>query len=383
MIDRFLMPTIPLYTPNDRCPDASHAVRAPGGYEWWYFDAEDPTTDTQIVAILLHGFVFHPGYLREHFRYLRSPTRRRPVLPDHYPCAYLVIYRGGRVLQQFMTQYPPDAYRAAAERVDVKVGPNTLTAEGGLLHLSLKGSPWRLTPRGPVTLTEQSLEATLLFRPLLPHPPCERRFFSRELAGADHHWVIANPLCEVEGSVHSARETIAFRGRGYHDHNYGTGPIGPGLRRWFWGRAIFGEGPGGPEQVRTFHVADPFDHARPRETHLLTADAEGIEEATLSHAGLYDEHRTILGLRFPEEVRLRGSDGDDRLRLTGPRVIDAAPFYLRIIYQATDGRHRMGRALCEVAYPHRLRWPVLGRMIELSIDRRALTGGADGPGGRR
>ena len=61
--------------------DGWHAVAAPGGYEWWYFDAEDPATDTQLVAIFMEGFVFHPGYIRAYELYRRRPTRVAPPLP--------------------------------------------------------------------------------------------------------------------------------------------------------------------------------------------------------------------------------------------------------------------------------------------------------------
>ena len=41
------MPTLPLFAPPNAhqaagaSPDASHRVTAPGGYEWWHFDAPD------------------------------------------------------------------------------------------------------------------------------------------------------------------------------------------------------------------------------------------------------------------------------------------------------------------------------------------------------
>ncbi len=56
------------------------------------------------------------------------------------------------------------------------------------------------------------------------------------------------------------------------------------------------------------------------------------------------------------------------LALREPRVVDASPFYLRVAYAAAV-RGVPARAFCEVAYPHRLRWPVLGRMIEMSISK--------------
>ena len=48
-------------------------------------------------------------------------------------------------------------------------------------------------------------------------------------------------------------------------------------------------------------------------------------------------------------------------------LVEDSPFYLRATY-ATEH----GPAFCEIAYPHRLRWPVLGRMIEMSVDTRPM-----------
>ena len=79
--------------------DAWHNVTAPGGYEWWYFDAEDVEQDRQIVAILFDGCVCHPGYLRKYFWYARRPTRVAPPLPNEYLCAYFAVYHAGKIEQ--------------------------------------------------------------------------------------------------------------------------------------------------------------------------------------------------------------------------------------------------------------------------------------------
>lgn len=357
------MKSLPLYSAN-AVADASHDVRAPGGYEWWYFDAEDAATDTQIVAIYLNGFIFHPGYLRNYFRFLRRPTKRLPPLPTDYACMYLCVYRGGKILTQSMTQLRPDQYSAARDAVDVQLGPNRLTKSGDALRLTIDNTPWKLTGRGPQLLVDQSLKANLTFKPSLPHPPQERRFLSRAMTGADHHWVIANPLCDVSGDVRiestsgGPAETIHFTGRGYHDHNYGTAPLGPGLSRWFWGRAIL------DDRVVTFHYAVPRDKLLLPESHLVTADASAVTEIEMKPDIAFD--RRVLGLPYPSAANWPGV-----LRLSEPRVIDASPFYLRLQYKA-EVNGRQTTAFCEAAYPHRLRWPVLGRMIEMSIDKRAL-----------
>src|SRR5687767_6539330 len=67
------MPTISLYTPPAH-PDAWHQIRAPGGYEWWHFDAEDARHDRRLVAALFDGDAMDPRYVREYARYRRNPT---------------------------------------------------------------------------------------------------------------------------------------------------------------------------------------------------------------------------------------------------------------------------------------------------------------------
>ena len=69
------MKVLSLFTPPAD-PDAWHHVAAPGGYEWWHFDAEDVSGQIQITAIFFDGFVFHPGYLRRYASFLRRPTSR-------------------------------------------------------------------------------------------------------------------------------------------------------------------------------------------------------------------------------------------------------------------------------------------------------------------
>ncbi|MGH7175868.1 MAG: hypothetical protein ACREJC_00680, partial [Tepidisphaeraceae bacterium] len=225
------MPIIPLYSTTSH-PDAWHQVRAPGGYEWWYFDAEDVERDRQVVAILFDGFVFHPGYLRRHFRFRRFPTKFAPAAPSEFVCAYFVVYHAGRIEHQFMTQYPVARFRASMTSPDVEVGPNRFLGSGNALHLELSGTPWELTWRGPRLLESAALSGDFAFTPTTNASPAKLEFFSQSLSGAEHHWVIANPVCDVAGTIRiTGSDPIAFRGRGYHDHNYGTGPIGPGLKR--------------------------------------------------------------------------------------------------------------------------------------------------------
>lgn len=353
------MTPLELLTPAET-PDAWHDVRAPGGYEWWYFDAEELAGNRQLVAIFLDGFVFHPGYLRKYFKYERNPTKHLPPVPHDFVCAYFVVYRDGRIEHQFMTHYPAREFEASRDEPRLRIGGNSMARVGDAFQVQLTGTPWKLTWQGPKLLVDQKLEADLQFTTQLAHAPQERRFFSPDLASADHQWVIANPLCDVRGNIRVGSETIVFNGRGYHDHNYGTGPIGPGLKRWFWGRALF------DDAAVTFHYAIPRDRTLGDELHLVEADAQSIREVTTANVECDWSRRTMVQLRYPNQARF-----GDVLSLSNPRVIDSAPFYMRLNYEA-DYRGRKGSAFCEIAYPHRLRWPILGRMIEMSIDQQYM-----------
>ncbi len=357
------------YNPNPAAgPDGWHQVAAPGGYEWWYFDAEDAESDLKVVAILLEGFVFHPGYLRAYASFLRQPTRRRPPVAGDYPCAYFVVYEKGRVAAQFMTQYAPGDFTVAVDTVDLKIGPNRLRRdESGQYRLSLTGMPWSLTLRGPKLHHDSLLSAELTFDPIVRHAPMERTFLSRRMTGADHRWVLADPMCRAAGTIRIAAsngkgvKTIELRGRGYHDHNYGTSPIGPGLRHWIWGRLHL------PNRVITFHHAAPRAGGSSDETHIVQIDLGGMRDVPAKGAsGIWDAH-TPWGLRYPRHLLL-----GDVLTLRSPQVIDSTPFYLRLQYAATmHDTGELGIAFCEVAWPNRLRWPILGRMIEMSIHQAA------------
>ncbi len=332
--------------------DAHHAVTAPGGYEWWYFDAEDVANELRVVVIFFEGFVFHPGYLRRFAAFVRDPTRTPPPRPGEYPCSYFVLYHKDQIVAQVMQRHADISASTTGPRV--RLGQNSLTPlPDGSLELDLTGVPWHLTGRGPQLSVGQTLSMKLRFTPTLKTEPLRRRFFARSWSAADHFWVLANPLCDVVGTVTvTGRAPVSLQARGYHDHNFGTGPIGPGLSRWMWGRVLL------ERHVMLFHVAEP-KHG-PVELHLLEADDHGCRELVPDPFKISWTRRTAALLAYPASVSI------GPLQVSTPRVIDSSPFYLRLAYAASV-RGQPATAFCEIAYPHRLRWPVLGRMIEMSI----------------
>ena len=342
--------TIALYT-RPAHADAWHQVRAAGGYEWWYFDADDARHDRRIVAALFQGFPFHPRYLRDYVRYRRFPTRVRPPLPEQFSFAYVALHDGGGLRSQSLTRFAPHEFTASTDGPDVIVGPNRMTRTADGIELRLESHGLRvslqLRPRGAHA-----------------HGPLECTFPSRALGGADHRWVLAGPLCDVEGSIRCGGDELAFRGRGYRDHCYGTGPLGPGLSRWFRGRVLLGEG------AYAFQFARPCDRALRDEACLVECTPDGVREILVSRASCEWSRPSRRSVSFPRTFAL----DDDVLHLHNPRAIDASALHARVVYDAVCRGGRCGEALCTVVEPQRLRVPLLGRLIEMSIDNLAARG---------
>ena len=111
-----------------------------------------------------------------------------------------------------------------------------------------------------------------------------------------------------------------------------------------------------------FHFAQPRNPGEADDVQMLEADQLGLREVAVNRFNADWSLRSGTLLRYPAWVEA------GPLQLVKPRIIDASPFCLRLAYEASV-RGVGGQAFCEITYPHRLRWPVLGRMIEMSIRR--------------
>jgi hypothetical protein len=342
------MPTLPLYTPAE-VPDASHRVVAPGGYETWHFDAESASGGLLLVATLGQGSPCDASYLREYRRYRRRPTRRPPPLPADHAFADVAVYENDRFLASFTSRLAPGEFDAGAQEPAVTAGANAFRREDdGSISLRLRGVP-SATGNGQLG-GDACLSAQLAFRPLrVPSDAFETSAAAAHASSDLHRWVIAEPLCAVEGAVvvtagaggasRSGVREIDFRGRGYHDHTYGTGPPGAAARRWARGRVLFGN------HGYAFDVARPLTPRLPDAARLVRFDRDGISVVA-------DEPLTVrwaergMSPAYPAELTC-GS----RLRLVDPRVVDASPSRARVVYHASaHGGGETGRAFCEIGY---------------------------------
>jgi len=344
------MPTLALFqTDPPRGPDAWHQVVAPGGYEWWRFEAEDPHSGIALSALFCEGCAFHPAYVRRVERYRRRPTRTRPPLPAQYPCVRCVVYQKDKLVGGFTFGYPSGGLSASSETLGVRLGANAfeLAADGCyLLRLRGRGAPG--------CRDSAALEAHLRFQTISPSAPVE---VARNRRDGEHRWVVSGAPCRVDGHVDlpvgSGRTRVALNGLGFRDHGYGTRPPGRGLRCLIHGHVL------GEDGAAAFEMA--VDRAGTGDAHLMVTEGNGRHDVRRVAARLDWPWGANALMRCPRRIEL-----GDELLLSEPRPIDRSSWDSRVLYRAVvRGRNRVAR--CELAWYGRLHWPVVGRLVAMSI----------------
>src|SRR5688572_7184639 len=150
------MPTLPLMTPTPHA-DASRRISAPGGYEWWRFDASSDDGKLHLVAGLHVGHAFDPQYLRRYALYRRFPTKVRPPAPAEFCAATFALLEQGRPALRFIVPAAAttDDFTAADDGHSLRLGASHMSRGGdGVVRLHLRG-----------TYHDRTIAVNLSFRP--------------------------------------------------------------------------------------------------------------------------------------------------------------------------------------------------------------------------
>jgi hypothetical protein len=144
----------------------------------------------------------------------------------------------------------------------------------------------------------------------------------------------------VTGRGGGLRE-IPIAGLGYHDHQFGTGPLGMSVVRRFWGRVL------AEDRLLAFHVTEPIRPHLPEKAQIVEGGAEGLQHNRLGAWSIDWGVRVSRGINYPVTVTL-----GERLRLSNPRLLDSNHHQLRLEYDA-EGEGAKGTAFCEVVHPQK------------------------------
>ncbi|WP_043660708.1 lipocalin-like domain-containing protein [Nocardia thailandica] len=274
-------------TPIEPWHNGFHPSPRSSAFEHWYFDAH---LDSGHVVI---GFFI----------------KRRPEDPPFArPWVEMMVYSPDGTRRQVARRYPRSAATFAVGGCDVRIGANTARAEP--------------TGDGPAVhhfhMAEDDLVFDLTFTNETPGwlpGRGETRFGPEDRFG----WVVPAPRARVEGTVEIDGARREVTGRGYHDHNWGSGDMKRIIDRWHWGRLY--------TEDHTLLFATVVTQPR-LGAHaiapLMLADHDRITlstgETTLTEGPpVFDP---VAGRTRPEWIELR-IPGEVELRLEVTRVIHA------------------------------------------------------------
>ncbi|HVT81900.1 MAG TPA: hypothetical protein VHM90_14735 [Phycisphaerae bacterium] len=359
--------------------ESLHSLAEPGAYEWWYFHALSPAGDG-ILLSLFQGLPFHPKYLTQinRFQHRLGGSKPWPGLEaSRYPAAYLAVYEGGKRIAQFLNLYPPDSSQASP--TDIRVGPNRITLRhDGSFGITARGYPYELSRGRPKKRHDLVLSTSLSFAPTFPGVQHTRPFRAPDRSGATHHWILTAPHGRMTGNAQlldSATQTANFQidvdTLGYHDHVYGQGGLGSGVKTLLWGF------------IQGDHWTAAWHQSMAGSTTQKHAD--GIVFFEEGHAPVViDAPQTQLSktsfsnwlLRHPKRISMHGSDAHGHpleLILSHNAVLDTAPFHTHLAAQGTvtlPGRGSgalVGTGATHILKLQRLQWPVLSDLTLLAI----------------
>ncbi|MBV9850168.1 MAG: hypothetical protein JO250_10885 [Armatimonadetes bacterium] len=331
----------------DPVQDAAHGGwlrRTPGAYEWWYFDAVADDCAWALTCIWFLGNPFSPYY---HYA-----ARGEAADPFEHNALFFALYRHGRLHAYHFTRFPRALVCADEVRpASLRFGPNSLSCDRGAYRLSLSDE----------NANRREVAAELTFCPPIPHvggvgaqhaaplPPAPPEMG----AGGNHFWLPAVPVCRVAGRItlreahNRGAETLAFSGRGYHDHNWGALPFSADIRDWYWARAAIGH----DRALIVYHV-----NSRRPVSHLLLFDGGRlVRHDPQARLGLCRHRLNAFGTLYAARLDVQ-SEGLVASFDLGRRL-DSAPFYIRTLcrVQATvDGQMETGTGMAEYFRPRPL-----------------------------
>lgn len=266
-----------------------------GAYRWYYVDVA--AGDFTAVFIFMVGSVFSARY---------SAALKKGGTPREHAAVNFALYEKGVRHLWVLSEYQD--VRVSDDAKTLSIGESWLRYDDGRLtaHVKDRTTPFMLTQWGEPT------QVSLDFTAAAPTHPAVRL-----VDGLSHHWrpVAARGLARVQ--VHS--HGLDFKGRGYHDMNWGDVPLGSDLRGWEWVRV---------------HRDDATDITyRPwaKGPAALVRVGPGLASSRREVLPPPDAARSSWGLKVPRHLGVAGA----------PLLLESSPFYARAEAH-DDAAHAMG-----------------------------------------
>jgi hypothetical protein len=297
--------------------DGVRSRRAPGHYEWWYFDCK--VGEPGLARIEWHAPLFNLQDENCVLALRHYDQQSRGAAP---------VVWGAR--------YPRSRVEMGAGSCRIRFPAGSIIEEAGNYRIKI---------------AEQAFAADLRFTRLLPPVTSPDGEIIRTADGCETFcWSIPLPRARVAGTLTLDGAEYPVDGPGYHDHNWGNLNLGRRLHRWIWLRVPFESLTLIFARIELREAAGPLhqlvvlDHeGRPIETGSFEAVVEGEKLSACSR------------LRLPGAIRIRfGREPEYRVSLEVSHIhaVEEEPLgtfragwlntlYARLWYLA--GRRRLPR----------------------------------------
>lgn len=342
--------------------DFHRPQKSPGAYEWWHFDGTDEKTGYSFVIQFHAGNLFSAYYqdsLRTYWKKTKSPLvdpARSPEAPNplDYCGVSFRLFHKDRMVAESLQEFSQKSLKASDRHGAVLLGPNRF-------NWDQRGEPpsYVLTAQAPLQGRKTTVRARLFFTPLSKSFPA----FPKPEIPSTHTWVLAAPLCHVEGTlewVNSEGETkkeTAFVGKGYHDHHIGSVPLDRFVKAWHWGRAFMGD------STLVYSVQIPPNDKEPIEGFLLATDSNKTNAWRVAFK-LSKRRWNIFGLSFQRTLEFADTQS---LKVDHRQVLSEGPAYLIFedkVQWSGDGTSLVGSGLSNLLYSPRLSNPLFFPMLK-------------------
>ncbi|GEM_PF-1708792 len=377
--------------------DFHRPQKSPGSYEWWHFDGTDDKTDLSFSLQFYAGNLFSAYYqdsLKTYWQKTKSPLvnsvsvkteslESHPrVAPPPNPLDYcgvtFRIFRNGNLLGESLQEFSGKFLKASDRHGAVKLGPSRFNwdAEGN-------PSSYVISVQSPLQGKKGYLRARLFFTPLMTEMPI---LPSPEMPST-HTWVLAAPLCHVEGTLQwcnrlgDVEKEEGFIGKGYHDHHWGSVPLDRFIKSWYWGRSFIGD------KTFIYSVQTPVSENEKNESVLLILNKDKVETIDLASQPRLNNYRhNFFWLPYEKKLSFTDSCG---LKIDHKNILSDGP--VSLIFQdqldrETSSESLAGSGISNYLYTPRLSsnffFPMLKARTTVYIQPDEIsTGSINQPGG--
>lgn len=335
---------------NTTDPDRWVNPQSPGAHEWWYFDAISHDGRDALVLVWYSALPFDPSYGLASLRHIRQPDR----FPKPHPLDHCAIgfswYRDGKTMAYALNSWNRDnfSFHDETDGLQIRVARNHFTRD--------KDHSYNLKISTPILgFGSKRADVDLHFK-----PQGGLTAWERNLGSADHPhlWMLAAADCTVAGSIRAGKHELAFKGRGYHDHNAGDDELSRSFHRWHWGRFH------NAEKTQVYYVCEPV----PGQSQGLWIECHSGQVKNVEPLPSLDSQKpkkTVFGIKYNETNRHDAAKINWHLG----KPVDQGPFYLRWVSQSDQTANGHGRGICELLQADYLHQPWFNWMIPYRLKR--------------